>query len=526
MAGSVLPEQGFELLRRVTHAFVSATGPGDVTVLTARWSRRAVGGAAHPRLFLTGPALSACRDVPRSVDLRLERRADPRQVALQVVPHPEAEGRGVAAFPLCHHGSFLGILEVEGLEDALRSSLPVLDCIASHAAASLGNLQALARRAECLDLLDEAIGLGASLTGAGDPHRAVSASVSFLQRRLGVPVAVWKEIAEDGPLRLLTVRGLGSAGRRRLQRVIGSLPRWATAGTAARRSAERCFAAATGRRGAPHVLDAGAALLMFPQPEACDAETCDHIVSVLGGSIEHLFAAERAARRYDQLDLGLALTAHELRGPILGVKAALESVGGMGADLAARGEERDVIARSSRELGQLAAMTDALLRWSSARRSLSFESVDVALLVKEAIESFPVRSLGADRVRFHSAGPARVPASADHLRSAVANLVRNALAYSPADTVVDVAVRSSESGALVTVRDAGQGVAADELEEIFDPFVRGQAARTKGHGLGLYLARSVVEGHGGSLWVESGPADTTFFMSLPAGDEGRLTSAS
>lgn len=448
-----------------------------------------------------------------------------RQVDPCVVLDPGRTDRGVVAFPLTRHGSFLGILEVEGSIGALESAFPVLECVATHAGAALGNLLVLARQIVDLDALDEAVGLSSDLTDAGDPYRAVRAIVAFFQKRLRVPVAAWTEVSEDGPLRLLTVRGLGSGGRHRLQRTVGTLPRWSTIGDEARRSIGRCFTAAAGRQGPPRVLDAGAALLLFPEPDACDAETCDRLLSLLGRAVEHLFTAERAARQHEQLDLGLALTAHELRGPILGVKAALESMQHLDDDGTQEGEQA-VIARSRRELGQLADMTDDLLRWSTARRSLLFERVNVVDLVREAVASFRLRTLGAERIRIRADGPASVPVSPDHLRSAITNLVRNALAYSPDGTDVDVAVRSSGTRVVVSVRDAGPGVTETEREVIFDPFVRGRAARTKGHGLGLYFARSVAEAHGGSLWLESGPSGTTFFMSLPGVDEGRLISAS
>lgn len=523
--GHSLPEQQLELLRGIANAFALAKGPGDAAVLTARWSKAAVEGAAHPRLYLVESAITACRDVPRSVDFRQERRAMVRQVDPGVVLDPGRKDRGVVAFPLTRHGSFLGMLEVEGSIRALESALPVLEFVATHAGAALGNLLVLARYVDDLDALDEAVGLSSDLTDAGNPDRAVRAIVAFIQKRLLVPVAVWTEVSEDGPLRLLTVRGLGSGGRRRLQRTVGTLPRWSTMGEEARRSIGRCFAAVAGRQEPPRVLDAGAALLLFPEPDACDAETCDRVLSVLGGAVEHLFTAERAARQQEQLDLGLALTAHELRGPILGVKAALESVQHLDDDGTQEGEQA-VIARSRRELGQLANMTDDLLRWSTARHSLEFERVNVVDLVREAVASLRLRALGAERIRIRADGPVSALVSPDHVRSAITDLVRNALAYSPDGTDVDVAVRISGIRVVVSVRDAGPGVADNEREVIFDPFVRGRAARTEGHGLGLYFARSVAEAHGGSLGLESSSSGTTFFMSLPDVDEGRLVSAS
>jgi signal transduction histidine kinase len=102
------------------------------------------------------------------------------------------------------------------------------------------------------------------------------------------------------------------------------------------------------------------------------------------------------------------------------------------------------------------------------------------------------------------------------LRSAIANVVRNALVYSPPATGVRVRVEASGDSARVVVRDEGPGIAAQERETIFDPFSRGRSASgNQGVGLGLFIARRVLEAHGGSIALRPSRSGATFVLELP-----------
>lgn len=100
------------------------------------------------------------------------------------------------------------------------------------------------------------------------------------------------------------------------------------------------------------------------------------------------------------------------------------------------------------------------------------------------------------------------------------NLLSNAVKYSPAETPIHVMVVPSEDGLEVRVQDAGPGLEPDEVATLFQPFARLRRHRdagVEGTGLGLHIARTLVEGQGGRLWVESAPgAGTTFGYTVPA----------
>jgi len=98
------------------------------------------------------------------------------------------------------------------------------------------------------------------------------------------------------------------------------------------------------------------------------------------------------------------------------------------------------------------------------------------------------------------------------------NLIGNALRHTPAGGQVDVMVKRGSSGMEVTVRDSGEGIRKQDLPNIFESFYRGEKSRSRasgGAGLGLAIARGIVNAHGGEIRVESQPGDTRFIFSLP-----------
>jgi signal transduction histidine kinase len=114
------------------------------------------------------------------------------------------------------------------------------------------------------------------------------------------------------------------------------------------------------------------------------------------------------------------------------------------------------------------------------------------------------------------------------MRGAFANVIRNALAYSPPSSPVVVRVEDRGCVARVSIRDRGPSVLPEERAMIFEPFGRGRlpgSVRT-GTGLGLFIARRVAEAHGGSIRLESSKVGALFCFEVPLGAEGRRASAS
>jgi len=111
------------------------------------------------------------------------------------------------------------------------------------------------------------------------------------------------------------------------------------------------------------------------------------------------------------------------------------------------------------------------------------------------------------------------------IEQVITNLVTNAIKYGDEHTDIDIRVTERADASEIAVTNRGAGIAPEELPRLFNRFMRSKKARgsgVAGLGLGLYIAKGVVEAHGGRLWVESTPGETTtFHLTLPLAAEMR-----
>ena len=146
-----------------------------------------------------------------------------------------------------------------------------------------------------------------------------------------------------------------------------------------------------------------------------------------------------------------------------------------------------------------------------------FDDLDLGELTEEAVAS---ASLGQDEVPVRAKVQGPIPilrGDRTRLRQVLANLIENAVKWSDAGEAVDVEVYSLDSRVVVAVRDSGPGIARDEHTVIFEKFGRAKGGTGRaGTGLGLFIARSIAEAHGGSVDVRSTPGEgATFTLMLP-----------
>jgi signal transduction histidine kinase len=121
-------------------------------------------------------------------------------------------------------------------------------------------------------------------------------------------------------------------------------------------------------------------------------------------------------------------------------------------------------------------------------------------------------------VRFPPALPA-VQGDPGRLEQVLNNLLSNAIKYSPAGGTIEISGRATSHDVVVTVSDEGVGIPFEEQSRVFERFFRGareRHQRTPGAGLGLYLAKAIVEAHAGRMWVESNPGEgAAFSFAIP-----------
>jgi signal transduction histidine kinase len=151
--------------------------------------------------------------------------------------------------------------------------------------------------------------------------------------------------------------------------------------------------------------------------------------------------------------------------------------------------------------------------------SYSFDDVDLAPLLRD---SAAAAERGQDEVPVRAVVHGTLPAvrgDRERLRQVLVNLIDNAVKYSPPGEEVRVEAQSSDGRVVIDVSDSGPGIAPEHQSIIFEKFGRVKGGPAKpGTGLGLFIARSIAEAHGGSLAVHSGPDQgATFTLSLPVG---------
>jgi two-component system phosphate regulon sensor histidine kinase PhoR len=110
-----------------------------------------------------------------------------------------------------------------------------------------------------------------------------------------------------------------------------------------------------------------------------------------------------------------------------------------------------------------------------------------------------------------------VPADKDRVRQVIANLVHNAIKFTPAGGMITITGRELEGSVVVDIADTGIGIPKEDLPRVFERFYKGDKARAgEGTGMGLAIAKHVIEAHSGSIWVRSEEGKgSTFSFSLP-----------
>src|ERR671936_368927 len=216
----------------------------------------------------------------------------------------------------------------------------------------------------------------------------------------------------------------------------------------------------------------------------------------------------------------VALISHDLRTPLTSVMGFLELT--LDSDELPDAERGylEVVERNSQRLLHLVNDLLFVARLEAGEMDLHFDEVDLAQVVRQAVEEAAPRAR-AKEISLESNTDSVPPISADRGRmfQLLDNLVGNAIKFTPAGG--NVAVRLSREGDFLRleVEDSGIGIAPDDQGQLFDRFFRASNTRdapVPGTGLGLYIARAIVEAHGGRIAVESSPgAGTCFCVELP-----------
>lgn len=211
---------------------------------------------------------------------------------------------------------------------------------------------------------------------------------------------------------------------------------------------------------------------------------------------------------------------HEFRTPLAGIKAMVETMHGGAID--DKKVSIDFLNRIDDEIDRLTQMVAELTELSrieTGRTELKLEPVNLNQLINEVVAQF---SHQAKRQQLSVAQkPAAdlpaVPADRDRIRQVISNLVHNAIKFTPPRGTITISTAVDGDSVRVDIADSGAGIARDDLSHVFERFYKGDKARSgEGTGMGLAIAKHVVEAHGGKIRVQSEEKKgSTFSFSLP-----------
>jgi len=217
----------------------------------------------------------------------------------------------------------------------------------------------------------------------------------------------------------------------------------------------------------------------------------------------------------------VSLVSHELRAPMASVVGSAQTLRQRWREL--NPDQREsFLALISSETARLAALVADVLdtsRIDAGTFTYRFADVDLGALVRDSVAGLSLTQEEVSVVADVQSELPSVRGDRDRLQQVLTNLLDNAVKFSPAGEEVRVSAFQQDSRVRIEVSDRGPGVPPDQQRLIFEKFGRGNTAGspgTPGTGLGLYIARSIVEAHGGVLEVSSGAdAGATFTLSLP-----------
>ncbi|MCZ2128392.1 MAG: HAMP domain-containing histidine kinase [Anaerolineales bacterium] len=243
-----------------------------------------------------------------------------------------------------------------------------------------------------------------------------------------------------------------------------------------------------------------------PVKNAAQEDMSDLIVSI-NQTLERLESLFTTQQRF------LEDVSHELRTPLTVIKGNV--------DLMRKFKEADAESLNSidQEVGRLTRLVSGLLtitKAESGKLALNLSRVDLDFVLTEAV--MEIRVLAGDRVRFHLSqfDEAVVEGDRDQLKQLILNLASNAIQYTPEGGEVFFSLNRIGARARIIIRDTGQGIPAEDLPHIFERFYRAEKSRTRsqsgGFGLGLAIAKWIVEQHNGEIYAESKEGEGTTFV--------------
>jgi two-component system, OmpR family, sensor histidine kinase CiaH len=252
--------------------------------------------------------------------------------------------------------------------------------------------------------------------------------------------------------------------------------------------------------------------------------TLDLVTLVLGAAASYVLARRTLRPIEDSLEAQGRFTAdasHELRTPLTAMRTEIEVA--LREHEFSSADARELLASNLEEIAKLETLSAGLLRLARFENGLDASAV-TAVPVRELFEAAADRhaaDLAERKIDLKTeAGPETVSGDRDSLVELVVILLDNAIKYSPPEATVTLRARATNQSVQLAVIDTGAGIKASDIPHIFERFYRADRSRARehigGYGLGLSIAKRIVDVHRGSISVTSKPGHgTTFTVKLP-----------
>ncbi|MBU1118543.1 GAF domain-containing sensor histidine kinase [Patescibacteria group bacterium] len=255
-----------------------------------------------------------------------------------------------------------------------------------------------------------------------------------------------------------------------------------------------------------------------------DEEIMRTFANQLGLAFENLQLYEKLKKRIDELNEAnerlktldevktnfVSIASHQLRTPISGVKGYLSML--MEGDFGKMTDkQKEVIQLNLANIERLVKLIDLFLDVSkieAGKLVLEEQQCDLVALIDDVVHEFENQLAIRKHLSLEFKKPKKkssVLCDEERMHHVIANIVDNAIKYTPEGTIT-ISLDVEEDKEIVTVKDTGIGIAKDETSRLFEKFVRAEGGyrhNANGSGLGLYIVKKFVEGHGGKVWVKS-----------------------
>ena len=215
----------------------------------------------------------------------------------------------------------------------------------------------------------------------------------------------------------------------------------------------------------------------------------------------------------------VGVVSHDLRNPVAAVKMLSRAIlsemnnGGSGGT-----ENILLIAKAAEQMDALIRDLLVVSRLDAGQLTIHPEPIDPAALLTGSLQTLlPLVEEKAIKLELElEEGLPNVLADSERIQQAISNLVGNGIKFTPSGGKIIVRTRSTGEDVIVSVIDSGSGIPAEQLPKVFDRYWQSARTDREGAGLGLAIAKGIVEGHGGRIWIESKPGEgTTASFTLP-----------